>query len=903
MLPGKYPTYARTGDASRRGNNKVFFDDTVTVIFQTSMSISHPTTFPEGHQFLDGDLSSTIFSVGTVTKQGVEQFVVIPTQNETFVGFVEDKLFAEDILNGNDVTDFGSGFTNKFGSKTIIRIPLPILSSTLLSGTNVSNFYYNSVRQCFEQIEYKNLETSVTSSGIGPYSNPFANRHVSSSRNNLLFNSLGIPHSRDFANVSDTVSTFWASTTRFGSLENYFSPSSLLLSGVYEATSSQFINVKDYISQPFLIERAVFEIPFSANEGWLNDKTIHSMMYRTTNGKLETDIGGPAFTFGLLNQVGTSNNTQRDLIMSGTVVPFGDSTDIFLQHFGHDSSFKHRTLNGFSSFDVTPACVVSGTTSFTGSIYLKMDAAKSSGRIHEGQGSVKEFSIGNSTLKIKDINTVCRSMSKTSGRSYFGRENVQPIAQPRVASRWSSYPSAPGYEDIWILNTNVSQKSPYIIHPLDKLIAYIQAPRSVLTRSFGSTSIDGPYFASSSNRVEIQSGLGYLTLYGSFVKEEIEFHDTLNQRLETNQIHEIIGNDPVLDQFDVAYDFELSGSYLDRIFSGSMTSLSNRLVVGSHFVPDESNPSFPKPNNLISDSFYKKSWISSGFRNVQSVGDERIFDTMVPGVDDIAKINSPTSLAFYLVGPFSGGSNVSAGANLIVVAWENIWDKSFPFEPRYSSIQRKISTQRLVVPYNSSLVYKPVVASIQNVIFSPLDTDNVPGMGGGIYYSDWTVNNPTQRGVKIEDFAKFYYGFGTRNNSRIYLGNMTGSVNNPDVEYKMAVDIVNPGAFGAGPKICGWKYGLFSGIPMYTKTIARRDRFGQLRDTLEQRIDTKFLSSPSPVSIKFVTKTGERTLPEYTYSSNLSSEATSSLPYFDNAVRNREEPLAYVRTNQTDVVI
>lgn len=85
---------------------------------------------------------------------------------------------------------------------------------------------------------------------------------------------------------------------------------------------------------------------------------------------------------------------------------------------------------------------------------------------------------------------------------------------------------------------------------------------------------------------------------------------------------------------------------------------------------------------------------------------------------------------------------------------------------------------------------------------------------------------------------------------------------------------------------------------------------------LEQRLDTKFFVDgsgidgrqrgqilPGPVAIKFISSDGTVTLPEYTYSSNLSTEATSSLPFFDGSVRNRENPISLARTNQSLVVI
>lgn len=139
--------------------------------------------------------------------------------------------------------------------------------------------------------------------------------------------------------------------------------------------------------------------------------------------------------------------------------------------------------------------------------------------------------------------------------------------------------------------------------------------------------------------------------------------------------------------------------------------------------------------------------------------------------------------------------------------------------------------------------------------------------------------------------------------------------------------------FGISPVIRGWKYGLYSGLPAHSKATFRRNRFGQLRDMLEQRQYTKFINDgtttfdneailrspeikelggarsqsatvvkgspgPSPVEVNFVRQAYRKTdrgigeiyvvgvQPNTTYSQNLSTEATSSLPYFDGFSRN-----------------
>jgi hypothetical protein len=131
--------------------------------------------------------------------------------------------------------------------------------------------------------------------------------------------------------------------------------------------------------------------------------------------------------------------------------------------------------------------------------------------------------------------------------------------------------------------------------------------------------------------------------------------------------------------------------------------------------------------------------------------------------------------------------------------------------------------------------------------------------------------------------------------------------------------------FGISPVIRGWKYGIYNGLPAHSRIIFRRNRYGQFRDMLEQRQFTKFInadvteltnvsrgsktrtttknriSSPQegPVTVKFVTQaattdaagfgtvTTNITDPMLTTSQNLSTEVTSSLPFFDGESRSR----------------
>ena len=84
------------------------------------------------------------------------------------------------------------------------------------------------------------------------------------------------------------------------------------------------------------------------------------------------------------------------------------------------------------------------------------------------------------------------------------------------------------------------------------------------------------------------------------------------------------------------------------------------------------------------------------------------------------------------------------------------------------------------------------------------------------------------------------------------------------------------------------RYGISNVNPEFTAAQWRADKFGQLRDTLEPRLDTAFPGKLSPVMIKFSGSSGVNS--DDTHTQNLSKFATSSLPYFDDGqARNRSD--------------
>lgn len=235
---------------------------------------------------------------------------------------------------------------------------------------------------------------------------------------------------------------------------------------------------------------------------------------------------------------------------------------------------------------------------------------------------------------------------------------------------------------------------------------------------------------------------------------------------------------------------------------------------------------------------------------------------------------------------------------------------------------------------------QPYFVAVDNLEFYVYDASSFPAdtskktMGGNNY--------PHFRKVVVDNRADPTYRVATASWDETEVQNRTS-------------DIYKGLNFGVSPVIRGWKYGLYNGLPTNSKAVFRRDKFGQFRDMLEQRVYTKFINtglSPtdkkattvvdasnssstlgyneevdsrwnvsgggntlgaSAVSVRFVKEQyranangiGDiytvNVLPKETVSQNLSTEVTSSVPYFDGIAKHRQESeiAQFVNTNLT----
>ena len=532
--------------------------------------------------------------------------------------------------------------------------------------------------------------------------------------------------------------------------------------------------------------------------------------------------------------------------------------------------------------------------------------------------------------------------------------------------------SSPVYQYLEYVN------SPYLLMPSDNLILAVSKTRPIRTTP-------NPEYKNSisgSHGFTLDQGEVEITLYGSYVSEHKQNFRGLNQHLTTPAIHHVIGNEPVLDQYDVEKTTMLTGSYIDNIISGSMvtakkirgtnklqytvpTSADNqRKVIGSNTFYDD--PYFQRNISSAKDSKTKAlHYTSAG--STWSVADpgnkgsyhlrhrftgslrtqhrnailydtsERYYDTLLPRFQDILeahglsfiKFNHTSSLGALYMNHVGDTGWVDAGPNFAPL---NTWQHEFPFESRFSSLKRypnpalKFSGEGITSgsrPTSDAgkselkhlFLYTDCMGSGSYKNWTPYRTISIWANGNDQTFGATDNGRWTPIRYDSTEMLKILYGFGDHNGYKTDNGGqgnnvIRGNTNMPGAT-KYAITHTNAAATTyylnafAPVKIRGWKYGILNASKETTKQICRRDRYGQFRDILEQRKDSKFYKNVSitrstfenntntgPVQVRFVDSEGNIVEPGNTNCSNQHFEVTSSLPFFDdgadyNRFRNR----------------
>ena len=244
---------------------------------------------------------------------------------------------------------------------------------------------------------------------------------------------------------------------------------------------------------------------------------------------------------------------------------------------------------------------------------------------------------------------------------------------------------------------------------------------------------------------------------------------------------------------------------------------------------------------------------------------ERVFDTVMPDLSDFAERSS-----IELIRDSRGRSSIMLTAN------GTVNEESIP-----------ASVSKHAYPYATDKPRKTIDA--KNIIFSGTTTAAGTSIISGVTY-----------------FAKNNLTFSLSNslivNSILFK---KGLVLDLACQGTSVIRISPPYTTGSNTRpysipygATGFAYGIESTRPCHSTSIFRFDKFGQFRDQLEQRRDGKFLTkrspaveSDSPIQCVFVRSDDGVTIvdPYQTDCSNMSTECTSSMPYFDGVARNKAD--------------
>lgn len=1042
-----YPSPVRTS-APDRGRPVFSFDDRRTPSYGVSGStpvnaVSYPTTLTrffggtgpgvlQRQDLFTGDLWAT----GTAVAAAIEQYVFDAPEGHVSA-FNEHALFEQGrtddfFLTGTSNQHTADGFRQPLASKTHVRFSLPVASPVSMPGNTSSIYYYNSTADAWE---VPRNSTYVIASGASapPSPNPFAGGDIVTllSASGPIyedargFNSVGVPVSSGTIDMSEVTSSdaVIGSSYTFGNVGQVLGKEytkSVRNNREYRATPDETFTVP--ITAPFLVEKAVFEVPFGAGRGWFDDMT-QCLAPLERKGKF--NLGGPALTVALFRQVKLGKApdapTQLDLIMTGTITHVYDNTaSIAFTNFPPvTNDFQIRPL-GFLAYAGPAGAVIddAGQGIFTGSARVEATAMNTAGMsIAYTQTFLSSSSADSAAaarslllspqLVLKNDDTFPTASAQVAFVSPFGRSGLgmrqsgrstlghEHVTWQGMSDQAASIVRNPFYvgtqglnaQQLAVLATTpftasaraVVQlgshfPSPYLVMPDDRLVLSVSKTRPAVLDGVSTFSGSLPH------DVSLLAGDINVTLYGCHVREGEEHHDLPQGAAGSNAVHDAIGNDPVLDQFDVPYPHERSGSFYDNGVFGTLASimLSSSRSFGSgpggsdayvqvfkvrtrkvSWVNARSYAQLDTSEESLfitpSKAFRAEPWwqMAPDVSLAQFIdSSERYWDSMMPSVSEcfaadgcgvFVTPNGTFGNAFQIdTGP-SGSAGFNPRSTKMGWIWMDYgipsllegdygpminvnWSKAFPFEPRYSNASRQVSVERSLVA-NRLYGGSPAVQTIAPTRVNGF-AFGTSLRGTAVFTStpipnslcwDWLVDvdltSTNTFGYYVtgssgrDDMARGLFGFGDRNTCHTYNGTLLGTnhaVDARDVEGPhpdgLGIDYDN-NFFRISPSIRGWKYGVISGIPSYSKAYWRFNRFGQFRDMLEQRPFSKFYrkndrgtpsrvatagAQPGVVSVTFIDpSSGRRTAAENTWSTNLSNECTSSIPYHDGLVLNR----------------
>ena len=407
------------------------FDDRKTTYFvadtmnyPAGLPVNRPytTSYKGVHSTLDlfslGDLELPRTGSGGMYDQLLEEtFEDTPEDGFREVALHEQGKFGEVFFSEGSSIFFGEvpgGLSGELAGKEILRLTLPVKVSTAMPGLTSSIYYYNTsmgrwnvptgaLGDLTSQFEAFSFDTRWTPAygmseqqytpgsvisedarGFDAYGRPIASGSSDVYRN---VSTASFP-----GEFNQTISVLGQRPTSNGMmLEAISKPygKSLPQNVDYSPTRDEMFTAP--IQQPFLLEKAVFELPLAAARGWFDDRTTTSAMLvsgvYSSDGLTElnrqlyiaTDRGGPALTLALFCLKPGPTGTM-ELIASGTIIPAADVRSAGVCSI---DDLRYSPIPTFvfgqSGIACPAAAVVPVGDQFTGSVVVPLTAAVSNG--------------------------------------------------------------------------------------------------------------------------------------------------------------------------------------------------------------------------------------------------------------------------------------------------------------------------------------------------------------------------------------------------------------------------------------------------------------------------------------------------------------------------------------------
>ena len=576
----------------------------------TQGKISYPALIPDVSQYANTNISTP--SIGPdlkafkETKPGLTDYGISFTPGENISPFNDERIF----LGINEFYQTGTlpsvlkGFNAPLSSKTQIVMDFITTSSqpygspifqlspgdgTIggsihphLAGLNGSGFaYWNDDLNKWEMLHSNKNPRSLSSEDRLGALRGFTQPNYRIDSNNQPY---GAKSGDANAKIAKTIS-------RFSSIGHPTNTSGFPFATQYAATGSQCIDMSKHISAPFLLEKmtvtfkGVLGTSYQHHPAFdkIESKTFFVLAQKTTKEK--SYISGLE-TVDVTEKEGSSiTSFNRVVNTSGhrEVVGYGR---IGLVH--EDSIYKSKSTrdeynNLRASFDKLieyndDSSDHNVTSSFTMELTprLGLTAENIAYYALTGSGGSSNFPLisDSNGCAIVDSNAKggANLRGEHSGRHLSVAMDVADLS-PDDLTFSNGITGSP-----LIFRSEYSKDSPYLLFPEDKLIFGWENhhivervnPNSNAHRSSGGFSIA----EESTDHIKEMK----ITLFGSLIRNDKEYHDTLNQPLTSDGIHETIYGAPVLDQWDVEPMTVLSGSTRDALFFGDMFSNSTQFA-------------------------------------------------------------------------------------------------------------------------------------------------------------------------------------------------------------------------------------------------------------------------------------------------------------------------------------